>query len=147
MATLVELFGTTSPIGRAAARELRFHLGTAQYDAKRAIFLLAFARLAFPPERRGAPHPRPGYRIRRARSGDCRTLTRGVFNRMRPMNLRARIARLRDVLDNPERWIARLKARIERGFSSAHLVLAAPPGARGAAPRIACAPAAYVDTS
>ncbi|MBL8549671.1 MAG: hypothetical protein JNJ73_06780 [Hyphomonadaceae bacterium] len=130
-ATLLDLFPNNSPITRAVACELRAHLRLAERDAKIALLGLAMARLA--PQRQ-APrtrHPAPGYALRRWRASHLRLLIHGVFH-ARPHTLRLRIDRLRDMLDRPERWIARLLKRLRRGFDGAHAVLAAPPLVRPA---------------
>ncbi|MBL8549134.1 MAG: hypothetical protein JNJ73_04050 [Hyphomonadaceae bacterium] len=126
---IMEAFGAADPFGRALAREARTRLSEVQFDLKRAIFLLAVARLPDKPTARRF-HPPPGYGVRRFRQSALRLVTHGVFNRMRPGAIRTRIGRLRDVLENVEAWVARLLKRLVRGFSGAHRVLAAPPVAR-----------------
>ncbi|MBL8550001.1 MAG: hypothetical protein JNJ73_08435 [Hyphomonadaceae bacterium] len=116
-----------STLGRELALALRRHLCATQYDVKRIVFLIALARMRLRPPRVRATHPQGGYRLRRAHTSALRRLTHGVFKRMRPLDLRRRVARTRDVLENLDAWVARLMARFERGFSSASRVLAAPP--------------------
>jgi hypothetical protein len=127
-AALLELFGKHGRIKRSIARILYVNLRAAEYDAKRALFLLAIARL---PPHDGKPrviHARV-LNLKRRKCSHFRLLTHGSFN-ARPTNLRARIDRLRDMLENSEGWIARLLARLSRCFDGMHRILAAPPVAR-----------------
>jgi hypothetical protein len=129
VAAILDEFGLRGRFGRALAREMRRKLREVQFDVKRAIVLLAMARVARPRALHRF-HPPPGYCVRRFKPSALRLVTHGVFKRMRPGHLRTRIARLRDVLENVEVWIARLAKRLTRGFTGAHSILAAPPVAR-----------------
>jgi hypothetical protein len=84
--------------------------------------------------------------VRRWRVSDLRLVTCGTFRRMRPGDIRRRIARLRDVLENLEAWTVRMLKRFLRGFDASHCILAAPPAFR-AAPAAPGSAAAYADTS
>lgn len=119
---------------RAIAAALRANLHAAEYDMKRAILGLAILRMGKLTQRVRKPG---GFAMRCWSAGPVRVATRGSFNR-RPLHLRARIARLRDILDNIELWTARLLKRLHRGFNGDHLVIAAPPVVRAfAAPALA----------
>lgn len=140
LAALVELFGKHRPVARDMAAIVCANLHAAEYDMKRAILGLAILRMRIPKPPQ-TMRPPPGYAFRRCRASDLRVLTHGVFN-ARPLNLRARIARLRGILDHVERWTARLLKRLTRGFRVDSWILAAPPVVRAyAAPAPARAPA------
>jgi hypothetical protein len=123
------------PLGRRVARLLRDSLRGAEYDAKRALFILAVARLNLPAVKQRRVFAL-GYALKRRQCSEFRRFTHGFFN-ARHVNIRARIARLRDMLENSEAWIARLIAHLMRHRDGMHRILAAPPAARAYAHALA----------
>ncbi|MBL8552047.1 MAG: hypothetical protein JNJ73_18820 [Hyphomonadaceae bacterium] len=112
------------PLGRRLARLLRSSLAKAERDAKRALFLLALARLHLPETQQRLIHAR-GLFLRRRKCSELRRFTHGFFN-ARHVDVRARIVRLRDMLADSETWIARLAAHLMRRRDAMHRILAAP---------------------
>ncbi|MBL8549117.1 MAG: hypothetical protein JNJ73_03965, partial [Hyphomonadaceae bacterium] len=128
LAALLERFGRNGPIARDVAAILRKSLRSAERDMKIAILGLALRRM--PPrstKRSHHRHPHPGFALRRYRQSDLRLLLHGTFNRMGGVNLRTRIARLRDMIDAAHAIAARLLKRLVRGFNGHPRILAGPP--------------------
>jgi hypothetical protein len=127
-AVLIEL--VEGRIGGALKRALRLHIAHAERGVEAIIFLMASARITWPPSLRRETHrPRNTPRgFRRSRVGsDVRRLTHGAFAGARTGALSERVRRMLDVLAHPERSIARMIRRIVHGLVRARLVAAAPP--------------------
>lgn len=117
--------------------EARADLRAAAYDIQRALFMMAFRRL--PPmtplravDLRGR---RPGSApagFRRLGEGSALRRVRRVFRSPPALggSLRQRIARLRDLIDRREIWIARAVAHLLAGPHGARLAPVAPAAAR-----------------
>ncbi|KAF0178432.1 MAG: hypothetical protein FD160_2297 [Caulobacteraceae bacterium] len=135
---------------RGLRMELRAELRAAGYDMERVIFLLACRELPAraPPTRQGRrPGAAPaGFRKMRDATGTLRRVRRVFASPDAHGSLRRRIARLRDLIDRRDLWIARVVRHITDGPHGAGLAPVAPPAARCASSVMAFA-AAEADTS
>jgi hypothetical protein len=112
------------------------------------VMLLAMERVAPPPRSRTpkAPASAPiGFRRAKRRAGHLRSFTHKLGLRL-PGALHARLEHVRDVLANPERYVARLAKRLARGLRAPRLIATAPPAILLAA-RIASQTPALSDSS
>ena len=117
------------PLGRRIARFIRTSLSNAEYNAKRALFMLAVARMNLPQPTKQHFIPALGYALKRRKCSVLRRVTHGFFNQ-RQVDIRTRIINLRDMLEHSEAWIARLINHLNRPRDCTHRILAAPPTPR-----------------
>ncbi|MBI1251198.1 MAG: hypothetical protein GC189_06985 [Alphaproteobacteria bacterium] len=122
-AALLELFVDDASMPRWLRARMHKALRDAALWVKCHLFLMAASH---PVARRRTSSPLPvnagpGLFAARPRGSALRRLTRGILPRTRRSGLFARIAVLRAVLDAPERFIARLKKRRQRGLTAVAL--------------------------
>ncbi len=117
-------------VGKRMPREIRLMLREdireALFGARLLIFLLAVLRRDRSPYWQRTAHPESapcGFRRARDHTTALRRVKRAV--RLRGRTIRARIAELRDMLCNLDRWVKRMIAHLDAGPHGAGLVLCA----------------------
>ncbi len=115
-------------LGRKLPREVRMmmreDMRKALSGARLLVFLLAISRCRDAPLRVLTERPSaapPGFRRTGAFNNDMRNVSRAV--RLRGRTIAARLAELRDVLDNPGAWAQRALKRLLAGPHGARLML------------------------
>lgn len=109
------------PIGAllaSLAPRLRADLRATASDLRYVLFLRAYARLRLSGRIRNAAHPHgapTGVRVQRVACG-LHTFIGGTLRGLNRGSLHERARRLAHILDNPERFIARIVARLEKLF-------------------------------